>query len=416
MGKAARLRRERPLALTFCDVDFERGSRAHGRGVAPAPPEGWVIGRAGLLHAEWDGSQLRFTGDELIDGPRPASRMINALHGKQLVVGHGILTTDLRAAVMVTDVPNSLLRRTVDTLAFAHRIRGKKYPAGCGLSALAEANLQDHRTKPAHPSSAPGLRPGGGMHGMSPARGDSDPRDDALLVARLWQTMVTTRALAWGAGSASWTHYEGNTRPGTPAGTAALAQANIDELLGRQRQIEAVEWADRVRNEGRVMRPTHLAPLAASLAQLARADLPAPQQIRELADVMREAGHIPEGCTLEAEELLTACQCLGPRQNVDVRTRILNGRKLTKALRLNVAFALWEITHPEWMAEFWRWYHLSKCTATGAIRTEQLKQEQWQIRGRIAATVAPLPGPAPGPVPGQTRSQQLKAPAKEATA
>ncbi|MFF7643026.1 hypothetical protein [Streptomyces canus] len=374
-----------------------------------------VIGRAGLVHAEWDGSQLRFTGEDLIDGPRPASRLVNALHGKQLVVDHGILTADLRAAVMVTDVPNSLVKRTVDTLAFAHRIRGKKYPTGCGLSALAEANLLDLRTKLAQPSSAPGLRPGGGMRGMSPNRGDSDPRDDARLVARIWQTMVTTRALAWGAGSSSWTHHEGNTRPGTPAGTAALAQAHIDELVGRQRQIEAVEWAQRVRDEGRVMRPTHLDLLAASLAQQARADLPEPRQIRELADVMQEAGHVPEDCELDAEDLLTACQCLGPRQNADVRTRILSGKKLTKALRLNVAFALWEITHPEWMAEFWRWYHLSKSTATGVIRTEQLKQEQWQIRGRIAATVAPLPGPARGPVPGQTRSPKRKSPSQEAT-
>lgn len=42
--------------------------------------------------------------------------------------------------------------------AFAHRIRGKRYPTGCGLSALAKANLRDPRTKPAYPSSAPGLR------------------------------------------------------------------------------------------------------------------------------------------------------------------------------------------------------------------------------------------------------------------
>jgi hypothetical protein len=57
--------------------------------VAPAPPEGWVIGRAGVVHAEWDGSELRFTGDELIEGTRPASAWIDALRPAQLVVGTG---------------------------------------------------------------------------------------------------------------------------------------------------------------------------------------------------------------------------------------------------------------------------------------------------------------------------------------
>ncbi|MFK0142663.1 hypothetical protein [Streptomyces murinus] len=390
MGKASRRRREhrqgqgqpRPLALTFCDVDFERGSRAHGRGVAPAPPEGWVIGRAGLVHAEWDGDQLHVTGQELIEGPRPASRMINALTGKQLVVGHGILTADLRAAVMVTDVPDSLLRRTVDTLAFAHRIRGKRYPTGCGLAALAKANLRDPRAKPAQPSSAAGLRPGGGMHGMSPERGDSDPRDDALLVARLWQTMITTRALSWGAGSPSWTHYHGNTRPGTPAGAAALAEENIAELTGQQRQIEAAEWAQRVRFEGRVMRPTNTDSVAAMLALHSARDLPAPQQVRELADALQEAGEIPPD-RLDTEDLLTAVQCLGPRQNIDVRERILNGKKLTKLLRGNLAIYLWEVTHPEWMNTFWETRKLARTTAIGELRLSHLRLEQRKIRGRV---------------------------------
>lgn len=155
MGKAARLKRERalgqrrgrPLSLVFCDVDFERGSRAHGRGVPAAPPEGWVIGRAGLVHARWDGEQLRIIGDELITGLRPASALVEALRSTDLVVGHGFLTGDLRVAAMVTDVPDSLLSRTVDTLALAHRLRGGKMPTGCNLSALATANLDASPTK-----------------------------------------------------------------------------------------------------------------------------------------------------------------------------------------------------------------------------------------------------------------------------
>ncbi|MFC3996546.1 hypothetical protein ACFOVU_11510 [Nocardiopsis sediminis] len=100
MGKSARLRRQRPVSLVFCDVDYERGSGAHGQGVKRVPPEGWVIGRAGLLDARWDGRDLDITGDGLIEGPRPASALIRALDtAETTVVGHGLLTSDLRAAV-----------------------------------------------------------------------------------------------------------------------------------------------------------------------------------------------------------------------------------------------------------------------------------------------------------------------------
>lgn len=224
------------------------------------------------------------------------------------------------------------------------------------------------------------------MRGMSPERGDTDPRDDAMLVARLWQTMITTRALSWGAGSPSWTHYHGNTRPGTPAGAAALADENIAELTGQQRQIEAVEWAQRVRFEGRVMRPTNTDSVAAMLALHSASDLPAPQQVRELADALQEAGEIPPD-RLHTEDLLTAIQCLGPRQNIDVRERILNGRKLTKLLRGNLGIYLWEVTHPEWMKTFWETRKLARTTAIGELRLSHLRIEQRKIRGRVTDIV-----------------------------
>ena len=166
MGKATRLRRERAdgqrrgpaLRVVFFDVDYEHSSRAHGRGVAPAPPEGWVIGRSGLIYGAWDGQQLRITGDDLIAGRHPASALLDALRGADLVIGHGILTTDLRAVAMVTDVPDSLLRRSIDLLALAHRLRGGKFPTGCNLSALAvRNNLDTSRLKERFPSAAPGL-------------------------------------------------------------------------------------------------------------------------------------------------------------------------------------------------------------------------------------------------------------------
>ncbi|MFD4791317.1 hypothetical protein ACFWN1_30605, partial [Streptomyces sp. NPDC058459] len=187
---------------------------------------------------------------------------------------------------------------------------------------------------------------------------------------------------SWGAGNPSWTRYHGNTRPGTPAGAAALADENIAELIGQQQQIEAVEWAQRVRFEGRVMRPTSSDSVAAMLALHSAKDLPAPQQVRELADALQEAGEIPPD-HLDSEDLLTAVQCLGPRQNIDVRERILNGKKLTKLLRENLAIYLWEVTHPEWMKVFWETRKLARTTAIGELRLSHLKLEQRKIRGRV---------------------------------
>jgi hypothetical protein len=329
MGKAARLRRERgsgirhsrpPLSITFVDCDYDRGSRAHGRGARPSPPEGRVIGRSGLVHANWDGTLLRVTGTELIDGPRPASALIRALEGRQLVVGHGLLTADLRSARMITDVPASLLARAVDTLIVAWRIRGKRYPTGCGLTALAAANTDGRRSKPTYRSSAPGLREGSDP---SPRRGDNDPRDDALLVAELWKSLVTTRFLFWGAGAPSWTTSEGDTRPGSPGGTAALATADADVLTGRRPQLGDDE------------RPTWYLPYAAldghdalRLAEMPAGDLPAPALIREVAESIA-----PRRAPLVNEDLWTACQYLGTRQNAELRERIAAGRRLTKVLR-----------------------------------------------------------------------------------
>jgi hypothetical protein len=99
------------------------------------------------------------------------------------------------------------------------------------------------------------------------------------------------RPAACEQGNSSWTHYHGNTRPGTPAGAAVLADENIAELTGQHPQIEAAEWAQRVRFEGRVMRPTNTDSVAAMLALHSARDLPA--QVRELADALQEAGEIP---------------------------------------------------------------------------------------------------------------------------
>ncbi len=354
MGKAARLRQERErgkrharplLCLVFVDVDYDRGSRAHGRGVVPAPPEAWAVGRSGLVRAEWDGTRLRETGAELVDGPHPASSLVRALEGREIIVGHGILTADLRAAVMVTDVPDSLLRRVIDTLAFAWRIRGVSFPAGCNLSALVAENLGSERQKSRYPGSAPGLRHGSDP---SPHRGDHDPCADARLVAALWERWVTTRRLSWGPGAPSWTCEEGHTRDGSPGRSAALTAEHIAELTGRRPHAEAAGWRSAYR-WGKDIDPAS----AALLANLSAADLPAPTVIRKMARRLQDTGMIPAGQELTDEDLYTACQYLGAKQNLEVRERLARGRDITKPLREPLAWALWQSTHPDWLANPW---------------------------------------------------------------
>ncbi|MEV7930570.1 hypothetical protein [Kitasatospora sp. NPDC088779] len=377
MGKAARLRRERaeglrrgrPVHVVFTDVDYERGSRAHGKGVAPVGPEGWVIGRAGLVHAEWDGEQLNFTGDELIEGTRPASAWIEAVRPARLVVGHGILTSDLRSAVMVTDVPDRLLARTVDTLALAHRLRGKQYPGGCNLSALATANLGE-TSKTRYPQWIPGLGDLG-----SPNRHDADPREDALLVARLWQHMLTERTLAWGSSARG--ALGANRGGGGPLDEQALA-----ELTGQQRQVEADQWRERFRF-GRILHPTHIDAHSFSLSRFPAAVLPSPVQVRDIAERLRAGGEIPAETVLTDEELFTACQYLGPLQHIDARERIADGRKLIKLLRENLAWALWSITHRDWINEHWYWIRRGKQSATAWNKVAEMNDEKARIRGRL---------------------------------
>ncbi|ATL31263.1 hypothetical protein [Streptomyces formicae] len=271
---------------------------------------------------------------------------------------------------------------TIDTLAFAHRVRGGPFPTGCNLDNLVKENLGEIRRKLRFPTFAPGLRPGG-MSGMSPERHDADPREDASLVARTWEAMVTTRTLAWGAGKPFWTHLDGDTRPGS----AELVDEHIAELTGEQPQIEAAEWAARIREEGRIMRPTTPSINSLLLANLAAACIPAPEPVRIIADLLQTAGEIPSARVLQAEDLYMACQYLGTQQNLDVRHRSTTGKTLTKPLREPVAWALWQLAQPEWTAAQRHWREEARTTATGHVRLRELKKERERIRGRLAALV-----------------------------
>ncbi|WP_424534258.1 hypothetical protein ACOZ38_28605 [Sphaerisporangium viridialbum] len=375
MGKGARLRLERAgrLSLVFCDLDFDRASRPFARGTPAVPSDGWAVGRAGLVYAEWDGNRWQITGDELIEGGHPASRLVTALgRNQRLIIGHGLLTSDLRAVAMVTTVPDSVLRRSVDTLALAHRLRGGRLSTGCGLSDLAWENLGVRRRKP----HIPDMLAGGPDPDLRVGRGDHDPREDAALLASLWQTIVTSGVLAWGSGLTA----------GGSKGSVPLTAEHIEELTGKRSQPENEGWRSRLRAEG----TNHETGEGRSRVQrLIAADLPSPTMIRDLAERLQHTGLIPAR-RLSDEELYTACQWMGYGQNLDVRSRIAEGRPLTKALRQRVAQALWESTHPEWINTLFNMRSLARTSALAFVKFQQLMQEQSRIRAHLAAAIHTL--------------------------
>ena len=150
--------------------------------------------------------------------------------------------------------------------------------------------------------------------------------------------MVTTRRLTWGAGAPSWTDPDGDTRPGSPGDTAVLTGGQVDVLTGRRPQLG-------VREQAAWYRPYAVLDGydALRLAELTAADLPAPALVREVAE------SLVSRAALTDEDLWTACQYLGTRQNLDLRERIKAGRGLTKVLREPLERA---IRHPDhaWMS------------------------------------------------------------------
>lgn len=361
MGKGARKRRERAgrLSLVFVDLDFDRASQPFGRG-SYNDPMGWAVSRAGLVDAEWDGQRLRFTGDELIEGRHPASRLVAALATRRgLIVGHGLLRSDLPAVAMVTGIPRAVMGRTLDTLKFATRLRTVQDPGshglstGCGLTDLLWENLQVRRPKPAIP------RQFAGDPEQPVGRGDHDPREDAALVCRLWEHLVTARSFRWGPGM----RYHGKT------GTAALSEAHHAELLGKHTHPSTRGTQDAFTAGG----PRANRMIAASL--------PAPTTIRVQAEKLQHDGLLTQE-RLSDEELLTACQWMGIGQNFEIRERIADGRALVKSQRTRLSQALWDSTHPEQIDELFQAYR------ENPARYYALMDEQAEIRAKLAAAVS----------------------------
>jgi hypothetical protein len=362
VGKGARLRqaREQRLPLVFVDLDFDRASQPFGRG-ARNPPMGWAVGRAGLVFAEWDGTRCRIVGDALIESPHPASRLVAALAARRgLIIRHGLLQSDLQAVAMVTGIPGAVMDRTLDTLQFATRLRtanlegSRGLSTGCSLTDLMWQNLQVRRAKPAIPPNLAGdpeLRVG---------RGDHDPREDAALVARLWEHRVIAQSMRWGSGM--W---------GAKTGTAELTDDQVAELLGKRTDPGTRGTRQAFTAGG----PRANLRIAASLGP--------PTALRQLAERLQDADLLDPG-RLSDEELFTACQWMGWNQNMDVRDRLADGRKLTKVQRVRLAQALWESTHLAEMSDLFRARRdAANGSVIASVRVQHLMNQQAKIRADL---------------------------------
>ncbi|MDX3322459.1 hypothetical protein PV415_36780 [Streptomyces sp. ME03-5684b] len=304
-----RRRTARPVRnlVAFVDADVAKGGRI-SRHQLTKGPESWQLERVGIVWARADERCLTPVGDELIDGPLAALDTVAALERADLVVGHGLLQSDLRALAMLTPLPDALLEACVDTLVVLHEARGGQWATGLNLGDLSWHTLRTRRAK----------------HGNG--------RDDARLHARLWQHLRTR---------ATFTAPARALDP-TPV-TCTLDAAALDQLRGRQ-VLGAAEWHRRRLTRGTIHAQGQGDLTAAALAAAAdtnfRDDL---TPLRACATELLDTASPPHETVL-----LAAFQLLGPGANLKARQALTAGRFARSVERLTAyTEALWKTVHPD---------------------------------------------------------------------
>ncbi|MEZ7005456.1 hypothetical protein [Streptomyces sp. AD55] len=317
-----RRRTARPVRrlVAFVDADVAKGGRV-SRHQLTKGPESWQLERVGIVWARADERCLTPVGDELIDGPLAAVDTVAALERADLVVGHGLLQSDLRALAMLTPLPDALLDACVDTLVVLHQARGGQWATGLNLGELSWHTLRTRRAK--H---------GNGRFDPGPGRRGFDPRDDARLHARLWQHLRTRATFT--APARALDH--------TPV-TRTLDAAALDQLHGRQ-VLGAAEWHRRRLTRGTIHAQGQGDLTAAALA--AAADTNFHDDLTPLracaTELLANAG--PPHDTV----LLAAFQLLGPGANLKARQALTAGRFARSVERLTAyTEALWKTVHPD---------------------------------------------------------------------
>ncbi|MFD8901293.1 3'-5' exonuclease family protein [Streptomyces ardesiacus] len=317
-----RRRTARPVRrlVAFVDADVAKGGRV-SRHQLTKGPESWQLERVGIVWARADERCLTPVGDELIDGPLAAVDTVAALERADLVVGHGLLQSDLRALAMLTPLPDALLDACVDTLVVLHEARGGQWATGLNLGDLSWHTLRTRRAK--H---------GNGRFDPGPGRRGFDPRDDARLHARLWQHLRTRASFTAPA----------RALDRAPV-TCTLDAAVLDQVHGRQ-VLGAAEWHRRRLTRGTIHAQGQGDLTAAALA--AAADTNFHDDLTPLracaTELLANAG--PPHDTV----LLAAFQLLGPGANLKARQALTAGRFARSVERLTAyTEALWKTVHPD---------------------------------------------------------------------
>lgn len=362
--------------VAFVDVDYIRAAHANGhRRVITSGPETWAFEQSGIVwgKVDLDNREPRLvTGAvELVTGPDPVTTLFDRLATADLIVGHGLLNADFRAAAMVAELPSWLVGRTVDTLDILTQVRSSvvssSYPTGLNLSDLAAGNLSGPRRKaarwtPATRAMRADRRGDGGR-----SEGSPDARDDALVVSKLWSTLITVGAVTWGAGQPGYSSAHGHGWTGKEGGTAALSKEALASLRGATR-ANFDSW-DTLARMTSVVAVTSAIDLAGGT-----------QRLDAIWAGLAAGGFVGNQSTQEA--LLTGLQFMGANENATLRDRLVSGKNLTQTLRKSYAWGLFQSQHPE-MIKHWSEASTHRHSARGGMHWLEVRDTRQNLKADV---------------------------------
>jgi len=244
----------------------------------------------GIVWARAGTRSISVRGQDLIHGPWAAEDTLRALERADLIVGHGLLTADLRALAMVAPVPDALLDRCIDPLLVLQEARGGRWGTGLGLIELAAVTL--------------GVR----YHDVR-RLGRFDPRDIAMLNLRLWHHLRTRRQITMLRG------------PGASVEPWRLGEDVLEQLAGRT-VLGAKEWRRRRLERGTIVLADRPDEKAAELARLGDAN-----QAGDLGDLHACVADLVDDYKnwMPDPWLLGVLQQLVPSQNLPARQALARG-------------------------------------------------------------------------------------------
>ncbi|MER5615894.1 hypothetical protein [Streptomyces sp. NPDC002215] len=273
--------------------------RGYPRRTPRSYPESWVFLSTGIAWARVGRTSMTVLDEELIQGPRAATETIRALERADLIVGHGLLNTDLRSVAMMTPVPDELADRCVDPYLILENARRDRRRTGLDtLAYLAHATL--------------GPTPHDHAYGTLP-----DPRPVARLTLRLWRHLVTHRSFT----------------PSPALGKSPCPQAVDDEtyerLTGRV-LMGATAWNEH-RQSGLVLPGRR--PVAAAAALAAAADTTWKHDLTPLHRAVEPLLDDDPRRSLPVPLLMSALQRLRPPDNLAARRALGRGTFADSAAR-----------------------------------------------------------------------------------